>query len=57
MWKCRHCGLELATDAVKPEVDSEGCHFICPGCDGRNELVNAGGLDQEDSIVWVQPDI
>jgi hypothetical protein len=57
MWKCRHCGLALLPDAVKPEVDSEGCHFICPGCDGRNRLVNVGGPGLEDSIIWVQPDV
>lgn len=57
MWKCRHCSLEFAVDAVKPKVDSEGCHFICFGCDGRNALVNVGGLDQEDPIVWEPPDI
>lgn len=57
MWKCRHCGLAILADTIKPEVDSEGCYFICPGCDGRNPLVNVGGLGQEDPIVWEQPDV
>lgn len=60
MWKCIDCGLAIQAEAVKPQVDSDGGYFICPGCGGRNPLVNIGGLGQEDPIVWEQlrqPDI
>ncbi|PVY62232.1 hypothetical protein C7440_1725 [Pusillimonas noertemannii] len=53
MWKCMHCGLEVMFQAVEPEVDNDGCHFICPGCEGRNPLANVSG---NDSIVLAQPD-
>jgi len=54
MWKCQHCGLEVMFSAVQPEIDDEGCYFVCPGCDGRNKLVNVGPRDG-DHIALAQP--
>lgn len=43
MWTCRSCGLEIMFRAVEPEIDGDGCFFLCPGCNHRNALVNVGG--------------
>ncbi len=56
MWTCRHCGLEVMFRAVDPQVDDEGCFFICPGCHGRNKLINVGCRGPRDPIELVQPD-
>lgn len=53
MWKCTRCGLELMFRAVTPEIDQDGCYFLCVGCGHRNPLVNIGGPD--DNIALVQP--
>ncbi len=41
--------------AVDPEVDEEGCFFICPGCKARNPLVNVGRGGPEDPLELAQP--
>ncbi len=40
--------------AVQPEIDEEGCYFICLGCGHRNALVNVAGDRGE--IVLGQPE-
>ncbi len=55
MWKCRSCGLEIMFRAVTPELDADGCYFLCPGCQNRNTLVNVGGGRDEDGIQLAQP--
>ncbi len=55
MWKCVHCGLQVTSESVEPQVDNDGCHFICPGCHKRNPLVNVGGSGPDDSIILAQP--
>lgn len=54
MWKCRSCGLLVLFRAVEPEVDEDGCFFLCPGCGHRNKLVNMAHPGDE-SIVLGQP--
>jgi hypothetical protein len=39
--------------AVLPEIDGEGCYFLCPGCGHRNALVNVGG--ESGDIALAQP--
>ena len=56
MWKCRHCGLEVMFRAVDPQLDEESCYFICPGCKGRNKLINVGKGGVDDPIELTQPD-
>ena len=41
-------------NAVQPEVDEIGPHFLCPGCGHRNILVNVGG--ESGGIFLAQPD-
>ena len=41
--------------AVTPELDADGCYFLCPGCQYRNALVNVGGGGENDSIQLAQP--
>lgn len=55
MWTCRHCGLEVMFRAVTPELDADGCYFLCPGCEHRNKLVNQAE-DGDESIALGQPD-
>jgi hypothetical protein len=38
--------------AAEPEIDEEGCYFICQGCGHRNKLVNVG---QGEFIDLAQP--
>ena len=53
MWKCKHCGLLVMCSAVDPEVDADGCYFLCPACEHRNELVN---VDKSgDGVALAQP--
>lgn len=40
MWKCIECRQKVPTDLVDPEVDSDGCFFVCPECGCQNPLVN-----------------
>jgi len=56
MWTCRHCGLEVLFSAAQPDVDEDGCYFLCPGCGGRNTLINMA-KDGDDDIVFGQPDV
>jgi Zn finger protein HypA/HybF involved in hydrogenase expression len=57
MWTCRHCGMSVPSQAIEPEEDSEGYYFVCPGCEGRNSLMNAGDDDQESEAGLFQPDV
>jgi hypothetical protein len=41
--------------AVTPEVDGNGCFFLCPGCGARNALVNVAKPGDE-AIALAQPD-
>ena len=41
--------------AVDPQLDEEGCFFICVGCKGRNALVNVGRGGEDDPILLAQP--
>jgi len=42
--------------AAQPEVDEEGCYFLCPSCGHRNALINAGGGGSDDTLELAQPD-
>ena len=42
MWTCVHCALSVMFQAVEADVDEFGFFFLCPGCGGRNKLVNIG---------------
>lgn len=53
MWKCRGCNLGVMFTAVEPEVDEDGCFFLCPGCGHRNALVNFG---KGDDVALGQPE-
>ena len=55
MWTCRHCGLLVMFKSVEPEIDEDGCYFICPGCKARNPLVNVGKKGPDDPIELAQP--
>ena len=33
---------DIAGIGVEPEVDEQGFFFLCPACDYRNKLVDAG---------------
>lgn len=56
MWKCRKCLADVEFAAVEPEVDNDGCYFICPGCGYRNALFNVGGGGDDDPIALTQLD-
>jgi hypothetical protein len=56
MWTCRHCGLEVMFRAVEPQRDDEGYFFVCPGCDGRNQLVRFGRRGPRNPVEFEQPD-
>lgn len=55
MWTCRSCGLAIMFRAAEPEIDEEGCYFLCPGCQHRNALVNVGWGAEDDPITLAQP--
>ncbi len=57
MWTCRHCGLTVMAHTVEPEIDDDGCYFICPGCEGRNKLMGAGDDGDEGQAELTQPDV
>jgi Zn finger protein HypA/HybF involved in hydrogenase expression len=57
MWTCRHCGLEVMCRAVDPQIDNDGCFFVCPGCQARNKLINVGRGGPRDPIELAQPDL
>lgn len=40
--------------AATPEVDNDGCYFICLGCGHRNALVNVSKSPDETALA--QPD-
>jgi Zn finger protein HypA/HybF involved in hydrogenase expression len=42
MWTCRNCNVSFEFARVEPEVDEQGFFFLCPACDYRNKLVDAG---------------
>lgn len=42
MWTCVRCSLSVMFQSVEPDVDEQGFYFLCPGCCGRNKLVNIG---------------
>jgi Zn finger protein HypA/HybF involved in hydrogenase expression len=42
MWTCRNCNVTFDFDQAEPEVDEQGYFFLCPACDYRNKLVDAG---------------
>lgn len=54
MWKCKACGLLMLFRAVEPEIDEDGCYFLCIGCGHRNPLVNVAG--EKGEIALAQPD-
>jgi DNA-directed RNA polymerase subunit RPC12/RpoP len=56
MWKCRKCFADVEFAAVEPEVDNDGCYFICPDCGNRNALFNVGGGGDDDPIALTQLD-
>lgn len=53
MWKCKHCGLLVMFSAVEPEVNADGCYFLCPGCEHRNKLENVN--KSGDGVALAQP--
>ena len=59
MWKCGDCRCDVVFDSVEPEVDNDGCYFICPECGARNPLINVGPsmYGEPDSLILAQPSI
>lgn len=53
MWTCKACGLGMMFKAVTPEIDEDGCYFLCVGCGQRNVLVNVGA--ERGEIALAQP--
>ncbi|MDB5764998.1 MAG: hypothetical protein JWQ21_3993 [Herminiimonas sp.] len=55
MWTCRKCRTQWEFSRLTPEIDNDGCHFICPVCNNRNPLINVGTADGPAELM--QPDI
>lgn len=59
VWKCGGCQEHVIAEQLQPEVDADGCYFICPECDARNPLINvARDFGGKPGDIWlVQPSI
>lgn len=59
VWRCGECQENVIAEGLQPEIDEEGCYFVCPNCSARNPLVNvAASMGGEPGDIWLaQPSI